>query len=74
MTAETETPDPTDLMSAVEIAALLGIQPGTVHSYHARRQMPEPYVTLGCGPIWLRSTIEHWHRFERPHAKHPPSD
>lgn len=69
-----EVPEPTDLMSAVEIADLIGVKPGTVNSYRSRGQMPEPYAVLACGPIWLRSTIEHWARFERPQAHHPVAE
>jgi len=58
-------PEPEELMSGREIADLLGVQPSTVRNYHARGQMPAPYVKLACGPIWLRSDIEHWARFER---------
>ena len=54
-----------ELVSATEVAAMLGVKPGAVHSYRARGYLPEPFVTLGCGAIWLRADIEKWNA-QRP--------
>lgn len=60
-------PAPTELMSPTEVAEHLGVRASTVRGYLARGQMPAPYVTLGSGPIWLRTEIERWAK-ERPRA------
>lgn len=52
------TPEP--LLTAREVAALLGLHPGTITSYRARHQMPEPDVTYGRTPLWRLSTIRTW--------------
>lgn len=66
-------PDPSELLSATEVAEITGLGRKTIHGYHARGQMPAPYVVLGCGPIWLRSEIEEWH-FDRPRRRRTPAD
>lgn len=60
-----ELPEAGELVSSKEIADMLGVKHTTVHRYRQRGTLPEPYVVLACGPIWLRSTIDHWARFER---------
>lgn len=58
-------PLPTELVGIAEIAAMLDVKPSTVSGYHSRSLLPEPYVVLACGSIWLRADIEHWRDHER---------
>lgn len=61
-------PEADELVSSKEVAEMLGVKHTTVHRYRQREELPEPYVVLACGPIWLRSQIDHWNRFERPRS------
>lgn len=58
MSEPTATAD--DLVSMVEVAVIIGVKLSAVHSYRARGILPEPFVTLGCGPIWRREDIIEW--------------
>lgn len=65
MATTEEVPPPSGLVGIAEIAAMLGVRPSTVSGYHSRGQLPDPYVILACGSIWLRADIEHWRDHER---------
>jgi len=56
------------LLTALEIAELLGLHPHTVTSYRARKQMPEPDVTYGRTPLWRESTVRKWRPIEQQPA------
>lgn len=43
------------------MAAYLGVQIGTVSTYRARGQMPEPDMTLGRTHVWRPARIIEWH-------------
>jgi predicted DNA-binding transcriptional regulator AlpA len=49
-----------ELLSAGEIAKMIGVKRTTVHSYLARGRIPEPFVRLQAGPIWSRKQIDTW--------------
>lgn len=51
---------PEDLVSMAEIATMLGVKIGAVHSYRSRGYLPEPFATLGMGPVWIRQDIVKW--------------
>jgi predicted DNA-binding protein with PD1-like motif len=44
-----------------EVAAHIGVQPGTVSSYVARQQMPQPERHRGRIRFWRAETIIGWH-------------
>jgi len=48
------------LMDVAAVAERLGVTPGTVRSYVARHQMPEPYARFGRSPVWREADIEAW--------------
>lgn len=53
--------DDTELLTAAEIAAELGVTPARVSGWLYRRQMPEPDVRLDRRrPLWRRETLEPW--------------
>jgi len=54
-----------DIISTIEVAEILGVQPDTVRKYRRRGLLPEPWVVLGSGPIWKREEIEAWNEHER---------
>jgi predicted DNA-binding transcriptional regulator AlpA len=43
-----------------EVSRLLGVHDTTLKNWRRRGRFPEPYATLACGPIWLRTQIEEW--------------
>ena len=49
-----------DPVSPVEIAELLDVKVGTVHTWRRRGVIPEPALTVGQTPIWSRPEIERW--------------
>ncbi len=52
----------TRLVGALEIAALLGVRPETVHTWRYRRLLPEPLATVSGTPVWREDTIVEWAR------------
>jgi hypothetical protein len=40
-----------------EIAAELGVQPGTVSVWKNRGKLPPPSAVLAQGPVWTASTV-----------------
>lgn len=48
------------LLTAKEVAALLGVHPNTVTAYKHRKQMPPPDKQYGRTPLWYESTIRAW--------------
>lgn len=51
-----------ELLSASEVATLLGVDRKTVNAYHSRGRLPAPVAVLAVGPIWLKTDIERWAR------------
>jgi hypothetical protein len=52
-----------DVVGADEVAERLNVKPGTVPSWKARGQMPNPDATKSGRPLWSWSaTIEPWAR------------
>lgn len=50
-----------DLWTTTDVAAYLGVKPGTVSAYRHRGQMPAPVETLGSRThLWKASTIREW--------------
>ena len=49
-----------ELVSMVEIAAIIDVNVTAVRSYRSRGILPEPVLVLGVGPIWRRSDIIDW--------------
>ena len=61
-----------DLWTTSEVAAYLGVTPGTVSAYRHRGQMPPPAQTLGQRThLWRAKTIREWqaHRREGRHFR-----
>jgi len=48
------------LWSVAEVAAYLGVLPGTVPAYASRGQMPQPDGYVGRSPWWRPETIRTW--------------
>ena len=46
--------------SVAEVAAYLGVKPGTITAYLARGQMPQPDGRVGRTPWWRPETIRAW--------------
>lgn len=57
---------PDDLLTASEVADLLGVQLNTVTAWKARKQMPPPDQQYGRTPLWRRASIEAWHGKRHP--------
>lgn len=53
---------PIELADYAEIARMAGTTVGTVRSWRERRQdgFPDPSMTIGGKPLWLREDIETW--------------
>jgi prophage regulatory protein len=51
---------PEDLLGQREIAALSGIEFSKLRTWVHRGKLPEPFVVLSLGPIWLRADVERW--------------
>jgi len=62
MTDEIENAKPpvvdANLVGAQEAREILGLGNNGFNSQRRQGKLPEPLVTLACGPIWLRETIE----------------
>ena len=59
--AEAFSPDTPELLSAPDVAEVLGVSRQRVHQLlmeHPR--FPAPYARLGSGPIWSRPAVEHF--------------
>lgn len=55
-------PDPSaDWWTTSDVADFLGVRVSTVSTYRARRQMPQPDLTVGRTHMWRPSTITTWH-------------
>lgn len=52
--------DGLDVLGLAEIAALLGVQRGTVDRWRVRGNLPEPDGTVGGRPAWRTATITAW--------------
>lgn len=66
---DTSTSNMPDLVSAPEVAAILGVSRQRVHQLlNDNSSFPPPILRLGSGPLWLRMTIE---AFERSWARKP---
>ena len=58
-----------DLWTTTEVAAYLGVAPGTVSAYRHRGQMPPPARTLGKRThLWESKTIREWNARRRAGA------
>jgi len=67
-------PDPdTDWWTTTDVAAYLGVTVGTVSSYRARGQMPEPDRTIGRTHVWSPQRIIHWHDGRPGHGGRKPN-
>lgn len=55
------------VLGVAEVAELLSLERSTISAYLTRGQMPAPWVTLACGPLWKRDQIKTW----RPEAFEP---
>ncbi|HEY8524245.1 MAG TPA: hypothetical protein VIL48_04730 [Acidimicrobiales bacterium] len=67
-------PDPdTDWWTTTDIANYLGVTVGTVSSYRARGQMPEPDRTIGRTHVWTPRRIIEWHNSRPGHGGRPPN-
>lgn len=55
--------EPADLISAHEIAELLGVYPSATSNWRKRPSVgfPEPWGTWSHGSLWLRADVESWH-------------
>lgn len=52
--------DPSELIGSQEAVAITGMKRSAFSMARQRGLVPEPIVTLACGPIWTRSQIEEW--------------
>ena len=67
-------PDPdTDWWTTTDVAAYLGVTVGTVSSYRARGQMPEPDRTIGRTHVWSPRRIIDWHDGRPGHGGRKPN-
>jgi hypothetical protein len=51
-----------DQLTARQVAAMAGIEPGTLRKYVTLGLAPAPDGQLGTQNWWHRSTVEHWLR------------
>jgi len=64
-----EEPSVPELISAPEIAELLGVTRQRVHQLAADNPLfPEPFIRLGSGPLWIADAIR---RFDREWSRKP---
>ena len=49
-----------DIMGLSEVSEYTTVAAKTLGMWLVRGHMPEPDARLACGPIWRRSTIDHW--------------
>lgn len=57
--AEALRPDTPELLSATDVAELLGVSRQRVHQLHSEHaDFPAPYARLSSGPIWTRPVVE----------------
>jgi predicted DNA-binding transcriptional regulator AlpA len=58
-----EEPSVPELLSAPEIAEMLGVTRQRVHQLAAENaRFPEPILRLGSGPVWIAEAIQHFTR------------
>lgn len=55
----------TKLVGLSEVIELTGRPSATVRLYRSQGKLPNPVAELNCGPIWLQSDIELWHKQNR---------
>jgi len=48
------------LLNPRELAAILGVQPGTIHSWLSRKVAVPPFVKIGGTIRWRESTVIAW--------------
>jgi len=64
-----EEPSIPELLSAPEVADLLGVTRQRVHQLvAANSRFPEPFMRLGSGPLWIADAIR---RFDREWSRKP---
>jgi predicted DNA-binding transcriptional regulator AlpA len=64
-----EEPSVPELISAPEVAELLGVTRQRVHQLAADNQLfPEPFMRLGSGPLWIADAVR---RFDREWSRKP---
>jgi predicted DNA-binding transcriptional regulator AlpA len=64
-----EEPSIPELISAPEVAELLGVTRQRVHQLAADNQLfPEPFMRLGSGPLWIADAIQ---RFDHEWSRKP---
>lgn len=57
--------------TTTDVAAYLGVSVGTVSTYRARGQMPEPDQTVGRTHLWRPARIVDWHDARPGHGGRP---
>lgn len=45
-------------VGATEAAEILGVEPYYIARYRKQGRLEEPVITLACGSLWERQTIE----------------
>jgi excisionase family DNA binding protein len=67
----TITASPNDLLTAQDVATMLGVTTGWVYAQSRKGRIPT--ITLGRYRRYRRDAILHWlDEIELPHAKQPP--
>jgi predicted DNA-binding transcriptional regulator AlpA len=54
------TQDPESYVGVTEVAKLLGVSRQRVAELRHRTDFPEPIVELAAGPVWTRTSLEHF--------------
>ena len=49
-----------DLLTAEQVAEMVGVKANTIHTYHSRGILPPPVRYFADVPVWERATISHW--------------
>jgi predicted DNA-binding transcriptional regulator AlpA len=57
-----------ELVSAIEVAEILGVSRQRVHQLAADPHFPQPVADLGIGKVWLKESVLTWMRL-RPEKK-----
>lgn len=52
--------EPSELADRVEVARMLGVDPGTVDQWRHRGELPDPWARWARATLWLRSEIVRW--------------
>lgn len=62
-------PDPNaEWWTPADVAAHLGVTPGTVHSYRSTGRLPEAEQRFGATPAWRPATVIEWDQ-QRPSSR-----